>query len=307
MSDGEYREIVYCITFAQDDLKEIDSMVYEAVIDETERMAGYGADSHNVAGSRNGDIYNDFAYDEKGRMIYKSYYMTHGSHSCFYLYEGDSTKPWFYIDLGGTAQSGDDVSEYGFGVSVYMSPVNVAQSGRWQTAYAEFLREHIPAYDVDFDASAIDLDAEARFGAFSAGGYPIDPFFYKYDIDKDGVSELIYIDAASGYDGDVYTYENNSISKVGNISFYPFGGLGVPLDKTEGLYSDVGYKGHYGEIYYFTMNDGALDGQMVLEYNNQSELSPQKPGLPHSFDNFTWLDYYELTEANITKVIYARD
>lgn len=175
----------------------------------------------------------------------------------------------------------------------------------WQDAYAEFLRKNIPVSGVDFDELADGSDEQARFGAFSAGGYPVTPFFYLYDIDKDEIPELIYIDAATGYDGDVYVYENNSISKMGSIKFYPFGGFGIPLDKTEGLYSDVGYKGNYGEIYLYTMNNGALTEQMALEYNNQSEQSPSQPGEHYSFDDFALIDYYEVTETNITEVIYG--
>lgn len=174
----------------------------------------------------------------------------------------------------------------------------------WQDAYTGFLRENIPVSEVDSDEFADGSEEQMRFGAFSAGGYPVVPFFYLYDINNDGIPVLIHIDAANGYDGDVYAYKDDSISKVGSIKFYPFGGLGVPLDKTEGLYSDVGYKGHYGEIYLYTMDSGVLTEQMVLEYNNQPELSPHHPGSPYSFDNFTPLDYYEVTETNIVKAIY---
>jgi len=176
----------------------------------------------------------------------------------------------------------------------------------WQDAYAEFLRENISTSEIDFDAFVDDSDEDARFGAFKAGGYPVAPFFYLYDIDSNGTPEMIYIDAAKGYEGDVYAYKNDSISKIGNIEFYPFGGFYILNDKTEGLYSDVGYKGHYGEIYFYSMDSDVLTIQTVIEYNNQPELSPSQPELPYTFDNFTQLDYYEITEANITEVIYGR-
>ncbi len=175
----------------------------------------------------------------------------------------------------------------------------------WQDAYAEFLRENIPISEVDLDALAEASDEEVRFGAFLAGGYPIKPLFYLYDIDNDGIPELIYIDAETSYDADVYSYQNNSISKIGSIKFSPFGGLGAPTDKGEGLYSDIGYKRHSGEIYFYDLNSGVLSGQMVLEFNNQPEISMSEPGLPYSFDNFAWLDYHEVAEETIEKVIYG--
>lgn len=74
-------------------------------------------DTHDRgSGDSTGTIY----YDEQERIVHRDYYMTHGSHSCFYLYEENSKTPWAYIDTGGLAWSGDDISEYGFGISVYI-------------------------------------------------------------------------------------------------------------------------------------------------------------------------------------------
>lgn len=185
------------------------------------------------------------------------------------------------------------------------SPMESLQA--WQEVYAEFLRENIPVCEVDFDAFVDGSDEGACFGAFMAGGYPVTPFFYLYDLDNDGTPEMIYIDVANGVNGEVYTYKNDSISKVGSIGFYPFGGLGVPLDKTEGLYSDVGYKRHYGKIYFYFIDTGVLTEQMVLEYNNGPEISSEHPGLPYSFDNFAPLAYYEVSEENIINVIYGTE
>ena len=183
--------------------------------------------------------------------------------------------------------------------SAISQPVITPIPEAWQSAYAEFLKQNVRTEEVDFDTLVEGSDAQARYMAFSAGGYPITPFYYLYDIDKDEVPELICIDAAKGFEGDVYSYIDNSVIEIGSIRFYPFGGLGMPLDQTGGLYSDVGYKGHYGEIYFYTMNSGVLTGQMVLEYNNQPELSVNQPGLPYSFSDFSRLDYYEVTEANL--------
>ena len=172
----------------------------------------------------------------------------------------------------------------------------------WQDAYTAFLRENIPAGEIDFDALAQGSDEQERYGAFLAGGYPAYPFFYLYDMDKDGTPELICMRPAADYNGDVYTFTGNAISKLGNIKFYPFGGIGIHLDRGNGLYSDTGYKGQYGEVYDYTIENGSLKSQLVLEYNNEPEKSDH-PGNPYDLNNFKPLDYYEVTEANIAKVI----
>jgi hypothetical protein len=182
------------------------------------------------------------------------------------------------------------------------SPIVVSS---WQDTYARFLRENIQKNKVNVGSLADGSVEQERFSSFLAGGYPVTPFFYLYDIDKDGIPELICVNAVNGDDADLYSYKNKSISKLGSVKFYPFGGLGILADKTEGLYSDIGYKEKHGEIYVYTINCGILTEKKFLEYNNQSELSPSQNSLSYSFDNFDMLDYYETTEANITKVIYG--
>jgi hypothetical protein len=90
--------------------------------DDTLSVVNYGFDYTDIdTHSRgSGDSSGTIFYDEQGRMSHRTYYMTHGAHSGFYLYDGDAKTPWAYIDTGGLAYSGDDVSEYGFGVSVYL-------------------------------------------------------------------------------------------------------------------------------------------------------------------------------------------
>lgn len=48
--------------------------------------------SSNIHGTSDSSGYID--YDEKGRMIYNDYYITHGGDSSIFLYEDDSTMPW---------------------------------------------------------------------------------------------------------------------------------------------------------------------------------------------------------------------
>ena len=136
-----------------------------------------------------------------------------------------------------------------------------------------------------------------------AGGYLTAPFFYIYDIDKNGTPELAFINPTYDYNADVYTFTDNSIVKLGSIEFYPFGGLGIPLDKKNGLYSDVGYKGHYGKVLYYTIEDGSIVSLLALEYNNQPDVSPDKAGPFYDFNNFDPLSFYEVTEANILEII----
>jgi len=83
----------------------------------------------------------------------------------------------------------------------------------WQNAYAEFLKEHTPTFEVYYDATALSEgdDKQLLFGAFSAAGYPLTPFFYLYDIDNDGEPELILTDAANKPICCLYTYKNNSV------------------------------------------------------------------------------------------------
>lgn len=48
-------------------------------------------------------------YDEKGRMLCNDYYITHGSDSDIYLYEGDSDMPWCVIRWCGFAPGFEDI------------------------------------------------------------------------------------------------------------------------------------------------------------------------------------------------------
>lgn len=40
------------------------------------------------------DSSGEIEYDEKGRMIYNSYYITHGGHTEIFVYEEDADRPW---------------------------------------------------------------------------------------------------------------------------------------------------------------------------------------------------------------------
>jgi len=70
--------------------------------------------------SSSGEIY----YDEKGRMVYETAYITHGSQYYFYLYNGGKEMPWacFYQDCGPCDSYELNGVEYQYGdyVSVYL-------------------------------------------------------------------------------------------------------------------------------------------------------------------------------------------
>jgi len=72
-------------------------------------------DNHGTA-DQSGKIY----YDELGRITYRSYYMTHGDHTCIYLYAGESKRPWACIEWCGMSQSGIDNIDYNNGLSIYL-------------------------------------------------------------------------------------------------------------------------------------------------------------------------------------------
>jgi hypothetical protein len=52
-------------------------------------------------------------YDEKGRMIYREYYVTHGRHYCIYLYDGESTRPRAVIEFCQGVTPGDEDDYFG--------------------------------------------------------------------------------------------------------------------------------------------------------------------------------------------------
>jgi hypothetical protein len=71
------------------------------------------------------------------------------------------------------------------------------------------------------------------------------------------------------------------------------------------LYSDVGYKGNYGEVLYYTIENGTIVSQLALEYNNQPDTSPDHAGVFYDHDNLGQLDFYEVTEDAVIQVLAA--
>jgi len=51
-------------------------------------------------------------YDEQGRMIFRSHYVTSGGYTHMWLYEGASKRPWAHIEWGGMYYSGAGELDY---------------------------------------------------------------------------------------------------------------------------------------------------------------------------------------------------
>jgi hypothetical protein len=128
----------------------------------------------------------------------------------------------------------------------------------WKEAYAEFLRG-VETYGYEFRGSTIP------------GSYPLSPVFYLYDIDKDGIPELLLLTDDGAFNDErmeVYTFRDGEVKLLGELEFYQFGAIFGSADPAENaLYSDVSYKGHYGDVYRYTITDGELHGRLAYIYN----------------------------------------
>ncbi len=52
------------------------------------------------------DSTGEVLYDDKGRMVYNEYYITHGSVYCFYFYKNNEKRPWASVTFDSMAYSG---------------------------------------------------------------------------------------------------------------------------------------------------------------------------------------------------------
>lgn len=70
------------------------------------------------------DSTGEVLYDDKGRMVYNDFYITHGSVYCFYFYKNDEKRPWASVTFDSMAYSGweEDGIEYMYGnnISTYI-------------------------------------------------------------------------------------------------------------------------------------------------------------------------------------------
>jgi len=63
------------------------------------------------------DSIGKIRYDEQGRMVYRDYYVTHGCHSCIYLYEGESKRPWAYIEFCSQSYAYENMNDNNFAIN----------------------------------------------------------------------------------------------------------------------------------------------------------------------------------------------
>lgn len=152
----------------------------------------------------------------------------------------------------------------------------------WQEAYESFLRE-VETYDYKNRDYIIP------------GSYDTPPLFYLYDIDKNGTPELILISDNGEWDDitcEVFTF-NKSFKKLGNMKFNFFGQVGAPNHFSEGLFSDISYKGHDVELYYYTIKNDILAEQLFDTESVEGSMQIE----------YTCFDFYPITEENIRQVI----
>jgi|GEM_PF-6527414 len=127
----------------------------------------------------------------------------------------------------------------------------------WQHAYAELLRS-VDTYDYAVRDYFVD------------GSHGIPPIFYLHDIDVNGIPELIFISDDGNWENascEVFSYTEDRVVKLGSIKWDFFGTIGWFDNNLPGLISNDSYKGHYGEIYYYTIQNGILDEQLMCKYD----------------------------------------
>jgi len=214
------------------------------------------------------------------------------------------------------------------------------------TSHADFEEETI---DTGFDATVEKIQWEDAYTEFLhgietfgyierdyiiPGNFYIPPVFYIYDIDQDGIPELILLSDDGNWENsccDIFAYSNSTVQKLGSIKWDWFGEIGAPKYVMEGLFSDDSYKRHYGSIYYYTIQDGMLVEQLVCEYQfrphpgekgyiriyddsgnissfiEDSELVYAEERIPEYEELFGWVPFcfYAITDESIQAAFYA--
>jgi hypothetical protein len=140
-------------------------------------------------------------------------------------------------------------------VSGLMSEPDAQSSEPWKDAYSEFLRG-VETYDYRTRDYIVP------------GNFDIPPVFCIYDIDQDKMPELILVSDDGDWEPyfEVFTYAKNTVNKVGSIKCDWFGQIGSPDNNSGGLFSEDSYKGHYGKLYHYTIQDGVLVERLVTEW-----------------------------------------
>jgi hypothetical protein len=163
------------------------------------------------------------------------------------------------------------------------------------------------------------------------GSYSTPPIFCLYDIDKSGVPELVLISDDGNWDNpscEVFSYIDGTAKKIGSMNWNLFGSIEAPDFRTEGLYSDDGYKGHYGSLYHYTIQNGILTERLICEYNFQPSNGKKayvyeydETGSVHDLTGNVYageqeayavfsmklLDFYQITDENTIEAIMLTD
>ena len=189
----------------------------------------------------------------------------------------------------------------------------------WKTAYSDFLL-------------GVETNNYIEREYIVPSDYDIPPAFYLYDIDKDGIPELILITDDGDWENaccEVFTYINDDVQKLGNMKFDWFGSFGVSGNLMTGLYCDDGYKGHYGNLYHYTIQNGVLTEKIVWEYNfrpgigekgyiyiydddgviqriiedNETDYAENSSVVEEMFDGYSFFKFYQITKDNISEMI----
>jgi len=149
----------------------------------------------------------------------------------------------------------------------------IVEKIQWMDAYADFLR-------------GVETYGYLQRDDIVPGSFDIPPVFCLYDIDQDGIPELILLTDDSNWENaccDIFTYSKNIVQQIGSVKWDWFGKIGAADPIRKGLFSDDGYKGHYGSLYYYTIQDGILVEQLVCEY--QFRPKPGEKGYIRIYDD----------------------
>jgi len=162
-------------------------------------------------------------YDTEGRMVYRNFYMTSGDCSVYYIYQGESRKPWAIVSYGGIPYSIEDGYKYGMDTSVYLfkdfndipENTNVVRRDYLYApiinAYAELEKSGFATYDEDLIGDS--LLTQSGGSTYNFGWYspPMLTYAY-YDINADGSPELLI--GAGDFISGIYTLIDDKLVSV---------------------------------------------------------------------------------------------
>jgi len=163
------------------------------------------------------------------------------------------------------------------------------------------------------------------------GNYDKLPVFCLYDIDNNEIPEIILIYDDGNWENvncDVLSFMNDKIINLGRIKINIFGNIGAPINIDEGLFCDDTYKGHYGALYYYTIENNKLKEKIYSLYDYSASLNieehyslifmydnPNEIKVIHNTDKkykeakklieLKSIEFYQISEKNINGSIIA--